>query len=204
MAGPNLPPAASGGYNYPTSPRQQVVELIDLLAAPADVLDIGAGYGNNCVPLLKAGHAVTATETNEDCIAYLNGLKAHYPGRLQVIEAPIQELPTSPDYDAVVCTMVLHFLTNKEAEHAIRAMKRVTRSGGYNVITTYLAGQEIAPEYTWLVESQELPGYYKDWEVVSYEESYPFTLGKVRNGRQLARWISGRRGYKAARLVASR
>ncbi|HEY1645004.1 MAG TPA: methyltransferase domain-containing protein [Candidatus Saccharimonadales bacterium] len=204
MEKPNLPPTASGGYNYPTTPRQQVIELIDLLETPSDILDIGAGFGNNCIPLLEAGHTVTATETNEDCIAYLNELKAQYPNRLNVVEAPIQALPAAPDYDAVICTMVLHFLTNNEAAHAISAMQHVTRKGGYNVITTYLASQEIGSEYTWLIDPQKLPEYYKDWTTVSYEESYPFTLDRVKTTRQLARWLLGKKGYKSARLITRR
>lgn len=204
MGKPNLPPAASGGYNYPTAPRQQVIELIDLLKTPSDILDIGAGFGNNCIPLLEAGHTVTATETNGECVAYLNELRLQYPSRLHIVEAPIQELPASPDYDAVICTMVLHFLTSKEAERAMSGMRRITRKGGYNVITTYLAGQEIDSEYTWLVEPQKLPEYYKDRTAVSYEESYPFTLNKVRTARQLARWLLGKKGYKSARLITRR
>ncbi len=202
MGALDIPPARSGGYNYPTEPRQQVVELVGLLKAPSDVLDIGAGFGNNCIPLLEAGHRVTATETNADCVAYLKGLSAQYAGRLTVVEAPIQELPSSPDYDAVICTMVLHFLTNDEAEHAIDTMRHITRKGGYNVITNYLAGQDISPQYTWLVDSNKLPAYYKDWTIVSYEESYPFTLKRVRTARQLVRWILGRKGFKSARLIA--
>jgi SAM-dependent methyltransferase len=204
MGRPNLRPAVSGGYNYPTTPRQQVVELIDLLKIPSDIFDIGAGFGNNCIPLLEAGHIVTATETNEECIAYLNELRTQYPRRLNVVEAPIQGIPISPDYDAVICTMVLHFLTNNEAERAISDMRRITRRGGYNVITTYLAGQEIGSEYAWLIESQKLPAYYKDWTIISYEESYPFTLSKVRTARQLGRRLLGRKGYKSARLITRR
>jgi SAM-dependent methyltransferase len=204
MERPNFPPATSGGYNYPTTPRQQVIELINLLKTPSNILDIGAGFGNNCIPLLEAGHTVTATETNDECIAYMNELRTQYPNRLNVVEAPIQDLPASPDYDAVICTMVLHFLTNKEAERAISDMRHITRKGGYNVITTYLAGQEIGPEYTWLVNSQKLPEYYKDWTTVSYEESCPFTLNRVKTARQLAQWLLGKKGYKSARLITRR
>jgi SAM-dependent methyltransferase len=196
------PPSRSGGYNYPTEPRQQVVDLTKLLKKPSDILDIGAGFGNNCIPLLEAGHTVTATETNKECIAFLKDLGKKYPGRLKIIEAPIQALPNSPSYDVVVCTMVLHFLTDDEAERAIDTMQHITRKGGYNVITNYLSGQEISPQYTWLVDPGKLPAYYKDWTVVAYEETYPFTLRKVRTLRQLARWMLGRKGFKSARLIA--
>lgn len=204
MGRPDQHPATSGGYNYPVEPRQQVTDLIGLLGSPASVLDIGAGFGNNAVPLLEAGHNVTATETNRECIAYLQDLATRYPGKLTVVEAPIQQLDTTKVFDAVVCTMVLHFLKNNEAERAIAAMKDVTSDGGYNVITSYLAGQNLSEEYTWLLESGALPESYKDWSIVSYEESRPFTLDKVRSVRQLARWLLGRRGYKSARLIAKR
>lgn len=204
MERPKHHPISSGGYNYPIEPRQQVIDLIDLLDAPANVLDIGAGFGNNAIPLLEAGHNVTATETNKECIAHLEDLATRYQGRLTVIEAPVQKLETAELFDAVVCTMVLHFLKDKEAKKAISTMQGITNKGGYNVITNYLDGQDLSNEYTWLLEANELPTYYKDWEIVSYEESRPFTIGKVRSARQFARWLLGRRGYRSARLIAKR
>jgi tellurite methyltransferase len=194
----------SGGYSYPAEPRQQVVDLMGVLNEHANVLDIGAGFGNNVLPLVGVGHSVTATETNEECITYLEDLRSQYPDRLTVLDEPIQKLKPSQAYDAVVCTMVLQFLAEREAKDAIDAMQNSTRRGGYNVIVNYLAGQTIGSEYTWLVRPRELLKYYHGWEIISYEEGYPLTIGKIRSIKQFLRWILGRRGYKSAKLIARR
>jgi tellurite methyltransferase len=193
---------SSGGYNYPTAPRQQVIDLLKLLKAPSEILDIGAGFGNNCVPLLKQGHRLTATETNKEALKALRVLSEQYPGQLTVIEEPIEVLTSKSSYDAVICTMVLHFLSEEAAHTAIDMMQEVTRPGGYHVIVNYLTKQGLSPEYIWLLKPQELLSFYKTWGIVSYEESYSLKLKAVRSLKQFLRYMSGRRGYKSARLVA--
>lgn len=197
-------PYSFGGYNYPAEPRQQVVALLELLPDKAEILDLGAGFGNNCLPLLERGHTVTATETNAECIGYLKQLTKDYPGRLRVVKAPVQALDTTHSYDAVINTMVLHFLQPDEAEAVIDTMKQVTRKGGFNVITSYLHDHTLPASYKWLLQKGKLRSYYQDWDIISYKESRPYNLAKIRTTRQLVRWCLGRRGYKAARLIAKR
>lgn len=195
---------SSGGYNYPPAPRQQVIDLLKLLKTPSDIFDIGAGFGNNCEPLLKQGHRVVATETNKEAIDALHELAKQYPGQLTVVKEPIESLKTTKKYDAVICTMVLHFLTDNATHKAINTMQRITKEGGYNVIVSYLGGQDLSAEYTYFLEPDELPNFYKNWEIVSYEESYSLRLKAVRSLKQLIRYAMGQRGYKSARLVAKK
>lgn len=198
----NTLPHVSDGYHYHANPRKQVVDLTQLLDKPAEILDIGAGFGNNCELLLQHGHKVTVTETNEEALLYLRTLGKQYPGQLTVLQEPVQQLSTTRSFDAVICTMVLHFLTEQEALQAIQTMQHITRPGGYNVITNYLVGQDTPVEYTWLLQPNALPRLYPGWNIVAYEETHPFGLRTVRSVRQLVRWLLGRRGYKAARLIA--
>jgi tRNA G37 N-methylase Trm5 len=194
----------SGGYNYPQQPRQQVIDLQQLLPEKSHILDIGAGFGNNTLPLLNLGHSVTVTETNPDCIKYLNTLKNEYGDRIKVLNEPIQELNNSVVYDAIICTMVLHFLQPAEADHAIKNIKNITSDGGFNVITNYLYNHKLLPKYTWMLQNNQLSDYYEDWQVISYDESYPYGLKQAHTLRQLARLCLGRRGYKSARLIAKK
>lgn len=193
---------SSGGYNYPSAPRQQVIDLLKLLKTPSEILDIGAGFGNNFVPLLQHGHRVTATETNKEALEALRSISEQYPDQLTVIEEPIEALSDKKHYDAVICTMVLHFLSKEAAHRAINVMQKVTRPGGYDVIVNYLTTQDLSPEYTWLLEPQELLNFYKSWEIISYEESYSLRLKAIRSAKQSLRYILGRRGHKSARLIA--
>ncbi len=162
---------SSGGFNYPAEPRQQVLELLTLLKPYSHVLDIGAGFGNNCLPLLEKGHHVTVTETNDDAIGYLSKLKAKFPKRLIVVKESAEQLRASPTHDAIIATMVLQFLTPAEAMRVIGIMKQATAPKGYHVIINYLSGQDLDPEYTFLLDKQSLPQMYEGWNILSYEET---------------------------------
>lgn len=193
---------SSGGYNYPPAPRQQVLDLLKLLKQPSDILDIGAGFGNNCEPLLQHGHRLVATETNKEALRSLRKLAQRYPGQLTVISEPIELLRNNKKYDAIVCTMVLHFLTKETAHTAIEMMKRATRPGGYNVVVSYLCDQNLPSEYTYLLRPAELPSFYSDWKVISYEESYSLKFRAIRSAKQLIDYATGQKGHKSARIIA--
>lgn len=102
-----------GGYNFPTQPRAEVVRLLPLLKKDSRVLDIGAGLGNNTKFLLENGHRVIATETLGEAVDELNTLKLDYL-RLEVRPQDVRSLRTDEAYDAVICTMVLHFFNKEE------------------------------------------------------------------------------------------
>ena len=51
------------------------------------VLEIGPGPGGLTRALLAAGANVVAIERDTRCIAALDALSAHYPGRLRIVEA---------------------------------------------------------------------------------------------------------------------
>jgi tellurite methyltransferase len=195
---------SSGGYNYPPIPRQQVIDLLRLLKSSSEILDIGAGFGNNCEPLLKAGHRVTATETNNEALEALDSLSKQFPGQLTIIEEPLELLKDNKSYDAIVCTMVLHFLEVAAAQKAINMIQKITNPGGYNVIINYLSGQNLSKEYVYLLKSGELQNLYKQWEVTFYEESYPIKLRTIRSAKRLIGYLLGRKGFKSAKLIAKK
>ena len=60
----------SNGYYYPSASRPQVLGLLRLKRSGV-VLDIGAGFGNNILPLLEHDFHIVATETNPDCLIAL-------------------------------------------------------------------------------------------------------------------------------------
>lgn len=182
---------SSGGYNYPSEPRTQVLELVKLLNPGSRILDIGAGFGNNCLPLLEQGHFVTATETNSEAIHSLRNLQSQFPNQLTVIQESAEQLKPTPMYDAIIAAMILQFLAPKAALKVIGTMKQATSPQGYHVVINYLTGQDLPPEYTFMLEGNELPSLYEGWKIISYEETQ-------RNN------TAGTKYYKSAKMIAQK
>lgn len=195
---------SADGYTYYDEARQEVLTALDELPATAEVLDVGAGFGNNARELLQRGYSVTATETSPASVTRLEQLRRGHPDRLVVRRESVGDLADTSRFDAVVCTMVLHFLPPEAAQDALRRLQASVRPGGLCIITSYLADAQLSEEYTWLLKPGELRASFKSWEILGYEETYPFTFGRIRTARQLVRWLRGRRGYKAARIIARR
>ncbi len=117
----------SNGFYYPPYPREQVLNMLEFKKT-GFALDIGAGFGNNTVPLLKSGFKVIATETNPECVAALEQLAKEHPKMLEVIPLRLEELDFKLDtFDAVICTMVLHFLNPTNALMAVNHIQDWTK-----------------------------------------------------------------------------
>lgn len=190
------------GHYYVDKPRQEVSRIINLLEKGASVLDIGAGYGNNTKLLLRNGYDVTALETNPAAVKALRQISSD---NLTVLNKSTDSVIFHQEFDAVINCMVLHFL---ESEHValkvIANMQSWTKPGGYNVITSYLDDNVLGAEYSFLLKSGQLQKLYADWQILLYKESYARTIQNMRNPKDIARLLLGRKGYKAARLIARR
>jgi SAM-dependent methyltransferase len=195
---------SADGYNYYDETRSEVLAVLDQLPKSSAVLDAGAGFGNNARELLARGHSVTATETSPTALLRLEQLRSDHPDRLAVRCQSVAELDDTGEFDAVICTMVLHYLTPQAGRDALERLKNATKPGGLCIVTSYLAASDLPNEYIWRLQPGELRAGFASWRILRYEESYPFTLSKIRSAPQLARWLRGRRGYKAARIVAQR
>lgn len=185
----------SNGYYYPPEPRVQVLELIKYKQA-GNVLDIGAGFGNNILPLLDHDFRITATETNPDCLPVLNQLAAAHPGKISVKNQPLELLNPGQQFDVIICTMVLHFLAPKDARSAIDHIQTCTQPGGINVVTSYTANNEVEQLQNhgvkFLFETGELKTAYEGWKILSYEEA----PGSSKNALSTA--------FESARLIAQK
>lgn len=195
---------AADGYNYHHEARSEVLAVLDQLPKSCTVLDVGAGFGNNARELLARGHRVTATETSPTALSRLKKLRNGHLNHLAVRRQSVTDLDDAGEFDSVICTMVLHYLTPKAGRDALGRLKNATKPGGLCIVTSYLSGPDLPDEYLWPLRPGELRAGFASWQVLRYEESYPFTLKKIRSAPQLVRWLRGRRGYKAARIVARR
>lgn len=160
----------SNGFFYPNYPRQQVVEMLKY-KQQGTALDIGAGFGNNTIPLLESGFEVTATETNSECVDELHKLSKKYPNKVHVSVELLERLHFDTQFDAVICTMVLHFLNRPDALTAIKNMQEWTASGGVNVITGYTDyNSDMGEDIDFLLHANELKELYPGWKVIFYDE----------------------------------
>lgn len=180
----------SNGFFYPDYPRKQVLEMLKY-AHSGTALDIGAGFGNNTIPLLKSGFDVTATETNSECVDELHKLSKEHPEKLHVIDQPLEDLKFDARFDSVVCTMVLHFLARPDALTAITNMKAWTSDGGICVITGYTDhNTDLDNDFDFLFHTNELHDLFTDWEILAYEEVMSGTKNPAGKSFQSAKLIA--------------
>lgn len=180
----------SNGFYYPNYPRQQVLEMLKY-KKQGIALDIGAGFGNNTIPLLESGFEVTTTETNMECVDELSKLGQKYPNKVHVIDKPLEKLQFDTHFDAVICTMVLHFLNRPDALTAIANMQEWTASGGMNVITGYTDyNSEMGEDIDFLLHKNELKDLYPGWKVILYDEVMSGTQNPAGKAFQSAKLIA--------------
>lgn len=196
---------AKKGHYYINEPRFELKYLIPLLPKNAHILDMGAGNGNNTKAFLEKGYKVTAVEPNPNAIKILKALQADYPKELHIVEDSLDTFKPKQKFDVVVCCMVVHFI--KDPESGLKSIKYIqswTKPGGFNLLTAYLYNQALPKDYTFLLKPNELSGLYKNWKIHWSEESFRLTLGRVSSIKDVIRLILGRRGFKAARIIAQK
>lgn len=191
------------GHYYIEAPRFELKHLLPLLPSAATVLDIGAGNGNNTKFLLEKGYNVTAVEPNPYILKPLRLLQQQYPTRLKIIEGSLDSYAPKEKFDVIVCCMVVHFINDRPAGiQAIHNMQAWTQPSGFNLVTGYLDGQSLSADYTFLLDTGELSKLYDNWTIRWYQESHRLTLSNIHSLRDVSRWALGRRGFKAARIIA--
>jgi len=191
------------GHYYIEEPRFELKHLMPLLPNNAHILDMGAGNGNNTKFFLERGYKVTAVEPNPAAIKILEALQEDYPEQLHIVEASVATFKPKQKFDVVVCCMVVHFMNDHTAgASAIRNIQSWTRPKGINLLTGYMIGQPLSKDYSFLFEPTELSQLYADWKTHWYQESFRLTWNRIYNLTDVPRLLLGKRGFKAARIIA--
>ena len=149
-------------------PSPLVVQIAGLLSS-GTVLDLGAGNGRNAFYLANQGFNVVAVDVDEERIEELKRKSDLESKKVVVVESDINAFHPTQQFDVVLCTMVLHFLSPDNVKSMIEKMKEWTKKGGYNVVTAYSDKNE-SGKRPYLFGRNELRDYYKGWNVLSYEE----------------------------------
>ena len=81
----------------------------------AEVLDLGCGYGNQTIPLIEKGCAVTAVDASSDALAAL--AKKVSSNSLTIIESKFDDLDLSTigPFDAVISSYAFYYCKDPKA-----------------------------------------------------------------------------------------
>ncbi len=144
------------------------MELATMMKS-GDILDVGAGNGRNSFYLASQGFKVTALEPDPGSLIKLRAKNKESVDKVTLVPTNIQNFQTPKRFDAVISNVALHFLPALAIFPAIQKIQKLTKKGGYNLITAYT--DKNPPETRpYLFRHNELRSYYDGWDIVIYEE----------------------------------
>lgn len=158
-------------YNL-TMPHSEVVDAMNTVK-PCRTFDLGCGQGRNSLYLNSMGFDLTSVDVNPDSIRFLKEVMAKEeidtiaPSVYDINNADIQG-----QYDFIVSTVVFMFLNSDRVPDIIRNMQEHTNIGGYNLIVSAMDTEQYPCNqgFSFTFKEGELKAYYKDWEMVRYNE----------------------------------
>lgn len=150
-------------------PSDIVVQMARMLPPGASVIDLGAGQGRNALYLASKGFDVTAVEREDSEVKIMNKKNSKAKRKIKIVQADIHEFAPDKQYDAVISNTVLHFFSPEEVVESIQKMKQATKQKGYNLITAY-SDKNPPGKRSYLFKHNELLEFYRDWEIIVYEE----------------------------------
>lgn len=122
--------------------QAEVREVLRLVRSrPGPVLELAAGSGRFTVPLLAAGHDVTALELSSSMLALLterlSGLPERLRSRCTFVQADMSDFSISRGFGSIVLgTTSISLLDEKGRAGLFRAVVRHLAPGGQFVLTT--------------------------------------------------------------------
>ncbi len=133
------------------------------------VLDLGCGEGRNVIFLAKNGFDVTGIDASKAGIRKLEKLASEFHLNIRTIISDINKFMFERGYDVILSIATLHFLERHDIERLIMDMKTHTRKGGLDVISVFTE-ENPHKRFPYLFRKKELEDFYKDWEVLQYDE----------------------------------
>ena len=154
---------------------------------PGRALDLGCGQGRNALFLAKQGFEVTAVDQNELALEILRSIVEQEDLDLPVGSYDINSASLTQTYDLIVSTVVLMFLQAERIPDIIRNMQEHTALGGYNLIVCAMDTEDFpcSVPFPFTFKEGELAEYYKDWELVKYNENPGHLHRRDENGNRI-------------------
>ena len=173
---------------YNSNPvHSEVLEAMESLS-PGKALDLGCGQGRNALFLAQHGFEVTAVDQNELALEILQSIVEQEDLEMTVGLYDINSANLKQSYDLIVSTVVLMFLQADRIPAIIRNMQDQTNPGGYNLIVCAMDTEDYPCQvpFSFTFKEGELADYYKDWELVKYNENPGHLHRRDEYGNQIA------------------
>lgn len=167
--------------------HSEVLEAMESLS-PGKALDLGCGQGRNALFLAKHGFEVTAVDQNELALEILQSIVEQEDLEMTVGLYDINSAGLTQTYDLIVSTVVLMFLQADRIPAIIRNMQDQTNPGGYNLIVCAMDTEDYPCQvpFSFTFKEGELADYYKDWELIKYNENPGHLHRRDENGNRIA------------------
>ena len=172
---------------YNTNPvHSEVLEAMDTVK-PCKALDLGCGQGRNALFLAQHGFDVTAVDQNELSLEILQSIVEQEDLEMPVGIYDINSASIGQTYDFIVSTVVLMFLQANRIPSIIQNMQEQTSIGGYNLIVCAMDTEDFpcSVNFLFTFKEGELPDYYKDWELIKYNENPGHLHRRDENGNRI-------------------
>ena len=172
---------------YNSNPvHSEVLEAMDTVK-PCKALDLGCGQGRNALFLAQHGFDVTAVDQNELSLEILQSIVEQEDLEMPVGIYDIHSASIGQTYDFIVSTVVLMFLQADRIPAIIKNMQEQTSIGGYNLIVCAMDTDDYpcSVNFPFTFKEGELANYYKDWELVKYNENPGHLHRRDENGNRI-------------------
>lgn len=177
-------------YNL-TETHSDVVEAMEFVKGGKKALDLGCGRGRNSLYLNLMGFDVKSVDYNEESVEFLNYMIEKEC--IKNIETSIYDINEATignqngEYDFIVSTVVMMFLNRDRIPAIIDNMQKNTKVGGYNLIVCAMSTDEYPcpMPFSFTFAEGELANYYKDWELVKYNEDLGHLHKTDANGNRI-------------------
>lgn len=172
---------------YNSNPvHSEVLEAMDTVK-PCKALDLGCGQGRNALFLAQHGFDVTAVDQNELSLEILQSIVEQEDLEMLVGTYDINSASIGKTYDFIVSTVVLMFLQADRIPSIIQNMQEQTSIGGYNLIVCAMDTEDYpcSVHFPFTFKEGELANYYKDWELMKYNENPGHLHRRDENGNRI-------------------
>ena len=171
---------------YNSNPvHSEVLEAMQFLS-PGKALDLGCGQGRNALFLAQQGFEVTAVDQNELALEILQSIVEQEDLEMTVGLYDINSAALTQTYDLIVSTVVLMFLQADRIPDIIQNMQDQTNPGGYNLIVCAMDTEDYPCQVPFPFTLNELADYYKDWELIKYNENPGHLHRRDEEGNRIA------------------